>query len=144
MRAGEQGRRRGGLDDPAGIQDGDPVGDRRHRREAVRDEQDREPALDLEPLEQADDARRDRDVQGRRRLIGDEDARFAGERHRDHRPLEHPARKLVWIRPGDPFRVGQAHVGEPGEHPTAGIVTGQAELRPDHLLDLATRRGRPG
>src|SRR5436309_2356717 len=37
------------------------------------------------------------DVQGRRGLVRDDEVRLAGERHRDHRALLHPAGKLVRI-----------------------------------------------
>ncbi len=42
-----------------------------------------------------DDLRLDRHVERRRRLVGDQDRRIARQRHRDHRPLPHPAGELM-------------------------------------------------
>ena len=66
---------RTGLDDPAGVEDGDAVGDRREDAEVVRDEDDREAGLAPESVEQADDPGLDRDVERGRRLVGDEQPR---------------------------------------------------------------------
>ena len=51
----------------------------------------------LEPVEQLEDLRLDGHVERRRRLVGDQDVRIAGERHRDHRALAHAARELVRV-----------------------------------------------
>ena len=54
-----------------------------------------------EPLAQlaqeVEDAGLDRHVERGRRLVRDQDARVAGERHRDHHALPHPARELVRV-----------------------------------------------
>ena len=42
----------------------------------------------------------DRDVERGRRLVGDEQLRRVGDRHRDHRPLAHPAGELVRVVAG--------------------------------------------
>ena len=47
--------------------------------------------------QQVEDLRLDRHVERRRRLVGDQQLRLAGERHRDHRPLAHAARELVRV-----------------------------------------------
>ena len=56
------------------------------------------PELVAERFEELEDLRLDHDVERGRRLIADHDRRVAGERHRDHRPLAHPARQLVRVR----------------------------------------------
>ena len=48
-------------------------------------------------FEQLEDLSLDRDVERRRRLVGDQQLRLAGEGHRDHRALPHPAGELVRI-----------------------------------------------
>ena len=55
------------------------------------------PVLGDEGAQQVEDLRLDRDVERRRRLVGDQQLRLAGERHRDHRALAHAARELVRI-----------------------------------------------
>ena len=54
--------------------------------------------LALQLREQLQDLRLDRDVERGRRLVGDEQLRLAGERHRDHHALAHAARELVRVR----------------------------------------------
>ena len=65
--------------------------------EVVRDQDQRRVALGDELAQQVEDLRLDRDVERGRRLVGDQQLRLAGERHRDHRPLPHPARELVRV-----------------------------------------------
>ena len=48
-------------------------------------------------------------VQGRGRLVGDEDVRLAGQRHGDHDPLAHAARYLVGVFAETLFRIRNAH-----------------------------------
>ena len=68
-----------------------------HERHVVRDEDDRE----AEPLLKLLDLRHQRalgdDVERRGRLVHDHEVGREQERHRDHRPLAHPARQLVRI-----------------------------------------------
>ena len=69
-------------------------------RQVVGDEDQRQAELAAEALEQLEDLGLDHDVEGGRRLVADDDRRVAGEGHRDHRPLAHPARQLVRIGGG--------------------------------------------
>ena len=55
------------------------------------------PSSCLEALEQLQDLRLGGDVERGRRLVGDQQLRLVGERHRDHRPLAHPAGELVRV-----------------------------------------------
>ena len=48
-------------------------------------------------LQQLEDLRLDRHVERGRRLVGDQELRLAGQRHRDHRALPHPAGELVRV-----------------------------------------------
>ena len=101
---------RTGLDDAPRVEDRDAVGDRREHAEVVRDQHDRELVLAAEPVEQAQDPRLHGDVERRRRLVGDQQPRPAGESDRDRDPLPHPARELVREPPQRGLRVGDAHV----------------------------------
>ena len=55
------------------------------------------PRSRLQPLEQVEDLRLDRDVERGGRLVGDQQRRVAGERHGDRRALAHAAGELVRI-----------------------------------------------
>ena len=63
----------------------------------MRDEEDRHPLFVLQNLEQLQDLRLDRDVERGRRLVGDEQLRLAGQRHRDHHALTHAAGEAMRI-----------------------------------------------
>ena len=73
------------------------VGDLRDDAHVVGDEQHRQPVLDLQPLDQPQDLRLRGDVERGGRLVGDQQFRPAGERHRDHRALPHAAAELERI-----------------------------------------------
>ncbi len=95
---------RAALDDLAGVHHGAAVAELGHDRQVVRDEDEREAEVPAEPVEQLQDLRLHHHVERRRGLVGDQHLRVAGERHRDRRPLAHPARELVRdsARPGPP------------------------------------------
>jgi hypothetical protein len=85
------------LRDLAGVHDDHVVAHLGDHAEVVRDEHDRHAELPLERQHEVEDLRLDRDVERRGRLVGDEERRVAGERHRDHDPLAHAARELVGV-----------------------------------------------
>jgi hypothetical protein len=105
----------------------------------VRDEDHRGAELPLKLAHELQDLRLDGDVEGGRRLVGDQDLRPAGERHADHHALAHAAREFVRVLPqparriGDPHRV--EHVArEPQRLAVAGALVdadGLAHLRAD-------------
>ena len=82
-------RRRGQLDDPAEVHHRDPVADVADDGQVVGDEEVGQPELALEPLEQVDDLRLDRDVERADGLVGHDQVRVEGERprHADALPL---------------------------------------------------------
>ena len=94
-RALVEDRGRGPLDDLAQVHDRDPVRDVAHDTEIVRDEDVGEVELVLEVVEQVDDLGLDGDVQGRDRLVGDDQLRAQREGPGDPDPLALPARELV-------------------------------------------------
>ena len=100
--------RRPGLDHAAAI----------HHRHAVRrlgddadivgDEEDARALPLAEVAQQIEHLRLHRDVERRRRLVGDDEAGPAGERHGDHDALAHAAREMVRILRQPPLRLGDA------------------------------------
>ena len=62
------------LDDPPGVHHGDAVGHLGDDAEVVRDEQQRQVELLLQLAQQVENLRLDRDVERRRRLVGDDAA----------------------------------------------------------------------
>ena len=77
-----------------------------HHAKVVRDQHDRRAKPRLQLAHQVEDLQLDRHVQRRRRLVGDQQLRVAGQRHGDHHPLAHPARELVRILPHPPPGAG--------------------------------------
>ena len=73
-------------------------GDHAH---VVRDEDHTHREFMLQLLDQRQDLCLDRHVQRRRRLVGDQQGGFAGQRHGNHRALTHAAGKLVRMPPQD-------------------------------------------
>ncbi len=85
------------LDDPARVHDHDAVGELRDHAEVVRDQDCRRVRLALSGPQHLDDLRLDRHVERSRRLVGDQDRRRVGDRHRDHAALSHATRELVRV-----------------------------------------------
>ena len=78
-----------------------------------------------------------RDVEGGRRLVGDEELRLERERDRDHHPLALAAGEFVRIGAGEPRRVGQADLVEQRDA-RAGIrsAASKAAVRREGFGDL--------
>ena len=68
--------------------------------------------LPLQIVHQTKNLRLNRNVKCRRRLVGDQNLRSAGECHRNHDALTHTARKLVRILPHDRLGVRNLYVVE--------------------------------
>lgn len=101
------------LDDTAGIEHDHLVADLRDEPEAVRDEQDRTFDRAAQRLELGHDLRLDGNVEGGGRLVGDEQAWLAKQRHGDHDALPYAPGKLVGILTELLGGVGDA---DPAEH----------------------------
>ena len=80
-------------------------------RQVVRDEHEREAELVRQVRQELEDLRLHHHVERSRRLVREQDARVAGERHRDRRALAHSPGELVRIAPRplglDPDRLEQ-------------------------------------
>ena len=66
------------------------------------------PSSLLQRAQQVEDLRLHGDVERGRGLVGDEQARVADERHRDHHALAHAARELVRVLAEPALGVGDA------------------------------------
>src|SRR4051794_6573603 len=127
--------RRRDLDDPAEIHDGDPVRDVADDGEVVRDEEVRQLELVLELLEQVDDLRLDRDVEGRDRLVGDDEVGIQRKRAREADALTLPTGELVRI-PARSVR-GKADRSQQIAHARAGLPTRGQSVHAQRLTDDA-------
>ena len=136
LRVAEHGALRPLLDDAAGVHDDDPLGELRHDAHVVRDQHDRRVVLALQPLHQRQDLRLDRHVEGRRRLVGDQQRRVARERHRDHHALPHAARELVRVVVDPSRRVRDPDLGHQLDRARVRLAPRQRLVRTQLLLDL--------
>ena len=75
--------------------------------EVVGDEQHRDAEVVGELVEVVEDLLLHRDVERRRRLVGDEQLRSCGQAHGDERALAHAAGELVRILPRTALGIGQ-------------------------------------
>ena len=114
------------LGDPPRVHDQGLVARLGDHRQVVGDQDQRQPEVPAQLLEQLQDLRLDHDVERGRRLVADHDRRVAGERHRDHRALAHPAGQLV--------RVGVAPA-------SSGSRRGRAARPPASATTRAAGRG---
>ena len=140
LRVVEKAARLSALDHPAGVHDDDLVRDLGDDAEVVRDQDHGGVELVLQPVDQLDDLRLDRDVERRRRLVRDQDVGVAGERHRDHRALAHPARKLVRIVVDPGVRVRNPDLLEQVDRAAACLRFVRPLVDPDRLADLRADR----
>ena len=131
------------LDDAARVHHDDPLGEVGDDAHVVGDDQDRGAELALEALHQLEDLRLDRDVERRRRLVGDQERRVARERHRDHHALAHAARELVRIVVGALLRVRDPDRAEQLDRPLARLAPASASRAPGAARRSASRRCRP-
>ena len=88
------------LDHAAGVHDRDPVAEVGQHRQVVADHQQPDVELGDQLLEHVEDLRLHHHVERRRRLVGHDQLRPAGQGHRDHHPLPLPAGDLVGVGPG--------------------------------------------
>jgi hypothetical protein len=128
------------LDDAAVAHDADPVGELPDHPEIVGDEQDRHAELALQLLQELQDLRLHGDIEGRRRLVGDQQVRLVGERHGDHHALALATRKLVRIAVEARFRVGNPDLAEEIDGASPGRDFGEAAMQPQHLRHLLAHR----
>ena len=129
------------LHRPARIHHQHVISHLRHHTQVMGDQHDRRPELLLQIRQQIQDLRLHRHVQGRRRLVRDQQVRVVDERHRDHRPLPHPTRELMRILIEPPRRLRNTHPAQHVHRPAAGLASaGLRMMHPVRLSDLPTHR----
>ena len=128
------------LDDLALQHHADPVGDAPDDAEVMRDEQHRHAQAFLQFLQQLQDLGLHGDVECRGRLVGDQQVRFVGERHRDHHALALPAGELVRIGVEPACRIADADEVEQFERARPRAIAAQAFVQFENLADLPRDR----
>ena len=88
--------------------------------EVVGDQHHGGTGLVRDPLDQLEDLGLDRHVEGRRRLVGDDQLGVEGQGDRDHHPLAHPATQLVGVAAQALLGIGDADELEQLERPHMG------------------------
>ena len=135
-RIGEQLPDRGFLHHLARIHHHDALRDLGDDAHGVGDQHDRHAEAGFHVLQEIEDLRLDRDIERRRRLVGDQELRTARQRHRDHHALAHAAGKLMRIVVDAALRIRdlnqRQHVDGSLQHGAAA----QALMQRDHLADL--------
>ena len=126
------------LDDPSGVHHRHVVGQARHHAEIVGDKDDGHACLALKVAQKIQNLRLDGHVQGGGRLIGDQQGRFAGDGHGDHRPLQHPPGKLERILASALRRFGNARHLQQLDGPRQGLAAGLAAMGHQGFGDLVT------
>ena len=109
------------LDDPARIHDGDPVTELGHDAEVMGNEDDGQPAVTPQIIEQRQDLRLHCHVQCCRRLISDDHVRVVCQGHGDADTLPHSAGHFVRVALDAAFRVGDAHGFQQGDGMGPGL-----------------------
>ena len=129
------------LDDPAGVEDRDAVGDRRHDAEVVRDQDDRQVVLAAQAVEQPQDPRLHRHVERRRRLVGDQQL-AAGRRARSRSRSAGASRPRTGAGTRAARRAGSG-MRTSSSSSTArcsALAPAEAEVAPDVLGELPADR----
>ncbi|KAH0444816.1 hypothetical protein KCU90_g743, partial [Aureobasidium melanogenum] len=119
---------------------GDTIRVARDNAKVVRNQQQGHRQLATQTVEQVENARLNRDVERRGRLVGNQQTRPAGNRHRDHHALPLAAGQLVRKVEHPPLRLRNPHQFEQlhGTLPCRGF--GQALMLAQGLDDLRADR----
>ncbi len=127
------------FDDAPGIHNRDPVAQFGQHGEVVGDDQHRQAQFVGQTADQLQDLGLGHDVEGSRGFIGDHQVGTASQRHRDHRPLLHPAGQLV----GDSRLPGPRRSPPPGSatrRPGAAPPCGRSPVRAPGSPHVSDRR----
>ena len=140
LRIGEHLFDRPLLDDLAGVHHAHRVGDATDDAEIVGDEQHAHPEPRANVGEQRQDLRLHGDVERRGRLVGDQQIRLVGERHRDHHALPLPAGQLMRIAGETCLRLGNADLRQQLDDPRPRLGAAHAAVQLQDLADLRLDR----
>ncbi len=136
-----EGRVGRGLDDLSQVHHQDPVAEVFHHRQVVGDDHERQVEFPFQPHEQVDDLGLDGNVQGRDRLVADEDGGVQRQPPCDAHPLPLPPRKFVGIPP--PLLRAQAHRLQQKSQPLRPFLPG-VEAVNVHGIGKDLVHGHPG
>ncbi len=129
------------LDDPAQIHDGDAAAEMTDHAQVVGDEDEAQLAPLLQPAQQHQDLRLDRDVERRNRLVRDDQLRLQHERAGDADALALAAAELVRIFVGG--IAGHADLSKHGAHGRRDLAPGATAMHGHRLRQgLADRAAR--
>ncbi len=128
------------FDHARGVHHVHAVGVARHDAEIVRDDHERDVELARQLPHQLQDLRLDRDVERRRRLVGDDELWIAREADGDHHALAHAARKLVRILVEPPLGIGDADEPEQLHRAGARLLLRHVQMDEQRLHDLQPDR----
>jgi hypothetical protein len=90
-----------------------------------------------EPVDQPQDARLHGHIEGGGRLVSDDKARRAADRHRDHRPLALPTGEPEWIGLRGARRIGETHMVEQLHRALEGRDLRHPAMQNEGLGDLS-------
>ena len=116
------------FDDLAAVHHDDAVGHLRDHRHVVGDEQHGHSVFALQPVDEGENLRLDRDVERGCRFVGDEQAGLARHGHGDDHALAHAPRELMGILPQAPLRLGDAHASQKLKRPRPRLIPPQAAM----------------
>ena len=124
------------LDELARVHDGDIISGLGNDAHVVGDDDHPHLVLTTEVLEQVEDLRLNGHVEGRGRLVGDQQLRVARDCDRDHHALPHPAREPVRVVVESLGRPRNLHLFKELDGTLSRIVLRVAEMSIEHLGDL--------
>ena len=131
---------RAGLHHLAMVHHDDLVGNLRHHAHVVRDKHHSHALGPLQILDQIQNLGLGGHIQCRRRFIRNQQRRLAGQRHGDHHPLTHPARKLEGVAVHRFGGIGNLNLGQQLHAACPGLLLGHFEVQRQHLHDLVAHR----
>ncbi|EGE55381.1 hypothetical protein RHECNPAF_930026 [Rhizobium etli CNPAF512] len=129
-----------GLDQPCMAEDGNPVDEAGSERDIMGYEEQRHAVLAHQPVEQADDLGLDDDIEGTRRLVGDQQRRLGSDCCRDRHALALAAGKLM--RKGPQRLPGLRHPYPFQQFlgPDGGLFPAKPKMTPGAFGDLFSDR----
>jgi hypothetical protein len=139
-RAGEDAVDRPVLDDAAGVHHDHAVGELGHHAKVVGDEEDGDPALAAQVVDQGEDAVRRRRVERAGRLVGDQQLGLGTDDRRDQRPLRHASGQLVPALADPHLGVVDLHLADQLEHARLRLRPAHPLVQPQRLGDLPADR----
>ncbi len=110
LRLVEHLRHRPGLHNASVLHHGNAVGKAPHQVQVMGDQEHRHAVALLQPGQQVQDLRAQRDVQRRRGFVGQQQFGLAGQRHGNHGALALAPRQLVRVGAGTPGGLGDAGI----------------------------------